>query len=159
VHSPHREADDIWARFGLLSDPPLRTNHRPFRSHWYYSELTAVLEPVVSRLIGEVGGLELGGVLITRIPPGGQVYAHVDEGCHTGYYSKYCVCIEADHQQLFSFDDAELLSVSGECFWFGNDVTHWVKNDSQNARISMICCIRTPRGHSMSNTERHGISD
>src|SRR5277367_2172404 len=34
-NSPHREADDTWARFGLLSDPAVRTNNSAQASNPY----------------------------------------------------------------------------------------------------------------------------
>src|ERR1700733_14117923 len=100
--SPHREADDIWLRFGSLGDPAI-ANNQPFKSDWYpYPELYSVLEPLVDKVYMHVTGLELGGVLITRIPAGKQVYPHTDKGWHAGYYSKYCICVRANEQQSFN---------------------------------------------------------
>src|ERR1700733_1416664 len=106
--SPHREAQDIWLRYGSLSDPAV-FNNQPFKADWYpYPELVAVCEPLVNAVYASVQGVELGGVLITRIPAGKQVYPHTDKGWHATTYSKYCVCIRANEQQSFCFQDIEL---------------------------------------------------
>jgi hypothetical protein len=143
--SPHREAGDIWARFGDLNDPAVR-NNLDFDSHWYYPELKTILEPLVNDVMRWVGGTRLGGVLITRIPAGKQIYRHKDSGWHASYFSKYCVCIQANPAQVFAFEDSELRTETGECFWFDNSHEHWVTNPTDEDRISLICCIKTPRG-------------
>lgn len=146
--SPHREADDIWARFGLLKDPAVVANDRPFECYWYYPDLTPALLPLVDRVMEHVGGKELGGVLVTRIPAGKAIYPHIDKGWHAAWHSKYIVCVAANQEQRFYYpeDAIELRSKTGDVFWFRNDKTHAVENYSKEDRISLICCIRTDRG-------------
>lgn len=145
-NSPHREADDIWARFGDLNDPNVAAD-KPFQAHWYYQDLRRVLEPLVNAVYHHVQGKELGGVLITRIPPGKQVFPHIDRGWHATHHSKYCICVSATDKQVFAFDDASLVCKTGDVFFFDNSYRHWVKNDdASEPRISVICCIRTERG-------------
>lgn len=144
--SPHREADDIWLRYGSLDDEAVRTN-QPFTSEWYaYPELVAVCKPLVDAVYSTVQGVELGGVLITRIPAGKQVYPHTDKGWHASNYSKYCVCIRANLEQSFCFKGSSLWTVSGQVFFFDNSYQHYVLNPSSEDRISLIACIKTPRG-------------
>jgi hypothetical protein len=147
--SPHREVSDIWARYNF--DPSL-TNTGAFKSSWQ-PELEPVLAPLVKQLTDHLfsgfdpeelvdGGSRLGGVLITRIPAHKQVYPHVDKGWHAGFYQKYCICLKANDDQSFCFINAQLRTISGQVFWFRNDVPHWVLNPSDEDRISMIVCIR-----------------
>lgn len=144
--SPHREASDIWLRYGSIADPALLAN-QPFKSDWYpYPELVSVLLPLVDQVYSFVSGQDLGGVLITRIPKHQQVYPHTDKGWHATNYSKYCVCIQANDQQSFNYANTSLKTTSGDVFFFDNSQEHWVLNPSDEDRISMICCIKTERG-------------
>jgi hypothetical protein len=145
--SPHRDTSDVWARFAKLDDPALAAN-QPFKSVWYNNDpaMQEALEPLVQQVYDHVKGQELGGVLLTKIPAGKKVHRHRDQGWHAGYFSKFNVCIQADEKQVFAFDDAELRCKTGAVFWFRNDIDHWVNNDSDQDRISMIVCIRTAQG-------------
>ncbi len=84
----------------------------------------------------------LGGVLLTKIPPGGKVEPHIDSGWHAGFYEKVAVQIKGDRDQAFCFEDCELRPESGEVYTFRNDVLHWVTNDSTQDRITLIICLR-----------------
>jgi hypothetical protein len=146
TYSPHREVSDIYARYGDISTADVRRNDKAFPMFWYFRDLQQLLEPACDILMNRVNGVELGGVLITKIPPGGKVYRHRDYGWHASTFSKYLICAKADMQQAFCFDGQELRTDDGAVFWFDNSNEHWVTNDSQRERISIICCIRTPQG-------------
>lgn len=87
----------------------------------------------------------LGGILITRVPPGGEIKPHVDAGWHAGYFSKFYVAVQNEPGAVFGWDDGEIHAKTGEAYWFRNDVPHWVRNDSGADRIAMIVCIRTEK--------------
>jgi quercetin dioxygenase-like cupin family protein len=89
-----------------------------------------------------VEGVEIGGVLITRIPPGKSVRPHTDPGWHARRYEKYGVQITSAPGQLFCFEGEELETQPGDVFWFDNAHTHWVTNPTHYERITMIVCIR-----------------
>jgi len=89
----------------------------------------------------EIGG-ELGGVLVTKIPAGKQVYPHVDRGWHAGYYEKFAVQIACAPGQRFCFADGALSPAEGELYQFDNSKVHWVLNPSAQDRITLITCIR-----------------
>lgn len=138
--SPHCEVDDIWVRY--CADP--FKGHEQHSSVWYpsYKKLPQVRDlvfPVMAGLCGE----QLGGVLITRVPPGGSVFPHVDKGWHAEYYSKFALQIESHPQQSFCYSDGEFISSPGDLYWFNNQATHWVKNNSPVERITMIICVKT----------------
>ena len=90
-----------------------------------------------------VSGERLGGVLITKIPPGGEIKPHVDAGWHAEYYEKYYVPIKNEKGAKFHFEDAVLEPKQGEVWNFDNSKLHWVTNGSAEDRIAMIICIRT----------------
>ena len=92
-----------------------------------------------------VRGERLGGVLITRIRPGQICKPHTDPGWHARYYSKFAVQIAAAPEQAFHFEGEKLVTAPGDIYWFDNSHTHWVTNESEVDRITMIVCIKTER--------------
>jgi len=144
--SPHLRVDDIWVRYNAWKhfNPKKPQNFsKEHDSVWYpaYAKLPA-LRPLIFGLMQVVEGERLGGVLITRIPAGSSVAPHVDVGWHAGYYRKFGVQLRGGPDQLFCFEGESLEAETGEVYEFDNSVKHWVQNDSQRERITMIVCIR-----------------
>lgn len=137
--SPHHGLDDIWARFG---DPARATDGAPHDSYWYPEADVLALKPMCYDIMHAVQGDELGGVLLTRIPPGGLCRPHTDPGWHARRYEKYAVQIASHPDQAFCMDDGRLVTQPGDLYWFDNSFNHWVENPSAYERVSMIVCIR-----------------
>lgn len=148
----HSHVDDIWVRYNAWANyseqEGLAQFNREHDSVWYpaYARLPA-LRPILFEVMRFVEGERLGGVLITRIPPGGQVHPHRDLGWHAGYYDKLAVQIAADPKQCFHFENEELVTEPGDLFTFDNSKVHWVTNDSDIDRITLIICIRLQEPH------------
>jgi hypothetical protein len=140
--SPHHGLSDIGARF---ADPATMQPDGAHDSIWYAPANVLPVRDLVFPLMAAVRGERLGGVLITRIKPGQVCKPHADSGWHARYYDKFAVQIEAAPEQAFHFKDASLVTEPGDVFWFDNAFTHWVTNDSQRDRITMIVCIKTER--------------
>jgi quercetin dioxygenase-like cupin family protein len=141
--SPHYELDDIWTRFG---DTEYAENGQPHNSKWYPSADILGIKALVYDLFRAVEGVELGGVLITRIPAGKECKPHTDPGWHARRYQKFAVQITSAPGQKFCFDEEELETKPGDIFWFDNQYTHWVVNPTPYDRITMIVCIRRDKG-------------
>lgn len=139
--SPHREVDDIWCRFA----PEGSGGALEHSSVWYPPADALPVRDMARMLMAWTGGEQIGGVLITRIPAGSQVYPHVDQGWHAGFYDKFAVQVAAAPKQTFRFVDQELVTLPGDLFWFDNSHSHWVTNDSDSDRITAIFCIRLDR--------------
>jgi len=139
--SPHHGLSDIWARYAA----PGVDGQKPHQSVWYPCADVLPLRELVEPLVRGVGGLELGGVLITRIPPGARCRPHTDPGWHARHYEKFAVQIASAPGQAFHFEDGHLVTKPGDVFWFDNAHTHWVTNDSNYERITLIVCIRPQR--------------
>lgn len=137
--SPHYGLDDIWARFG---DPERAQDGASHDSFWYPSADLLGIKPLCLDLMRVVEGVELGGVLITRIPPGRACKPHTDPGWHARRYDKFAVQIASAPGQRFCFDGESLETKPGDVFWFDNQYTHWVENPTPYERITMIVCIR-----------------
>lgn len=148
----HSRVDDIWVRYNAWEnfDPEkgLAEFNKEHDSVWYpaWKRLPA-LRPIIFEVMRFVDGERLGGVLITRIPPGSQVHPHRDLGWHAGYYDKFAVQVAAHEKQAFHFEGEELVTEPGDLFTFDNSKTHWVTNDSDIDRITLIICIRLEQQH------------
>lgn len=149
--SPHSRMSDIWVRYN---------DKRPFEesgdwskfndehdSVWYpaYYALPE-LKPIIFDLMYDVAGERLGGVLITRIPPGEGIAPHVDSSWHVEYYDKYYLSLKSAPGAKFFCDDEFINPHPGDIWKFDNRKEHWVSNQSMEDRITLIMCIRSDRG-------------
>jgi quercetin dioxygenase-like cupin family protein len=148
--TPHSQMTDIWVRYNNI-DKHLETNdistiNDPHISEWYpaYYALPQV-RPIVFSIMTLVDGEQLGGVLITKLPPGGRIEKHVDTNWHARYYDKYFVPIQCAPGATFNFDDGTIYGQPGDIWWFDNSKPHWIENNSNEDRIGMIVCIRSDR--------------
>lgn len=144
--TPHKEISDIWVRYNhwdnLARDPVAFTQEK-HESVWYPCvNVIPSVKDVVFNVFRQVMGDQLGGVLITRVPPGGEVKPHIDTGWHAKYYDKYAVQLKGNKDQGFFFEDAELSALPGEVYTFDNSKLHWVENNSDEDRWTLIICIR-----------------
>lgn len=144
----HTEMSDIWVRYNAWKNYnkrwPLKF-HEEHHSTWYpaYDKLRA-LRPLIFGLLNLVAATELGGVLITRIPPGRNVARHKDVGWHAGFFArKFAIMLRSNHKQAFCFDNESMLTDPGEVFEFDNGHDHWVTNDSDSERMTLIVSLRT----------------
>lgn len=149
--SPHYGCDDIWVRFNDWKnyDPNNpQAFHGEHESVWYQNKIAVKVAEMVLGLTPNFGqyanGVQLGGVLITRIPVGGKVLRHNDAGrWHAEYYKdKYLIPLKCDDKQAFCFDGDRHVTEVGHVYKFNNLVDHWVDNDSDQERISLIICMR-----------------
>ena len=143
--TPHNGVSDIWVRYNAWENftGDIAAFNAEHVSQWYpVIKVIPAVAVLVHDVFDQVGGKELGGVLITRIPPGGEVKPHVDSGWHAGYYEKFAVQLKGNAQQAFCFEDARLSPEPGDLYQFDNSKLHWVKNDSSEDRMTLIICIR-----------------
>jgi len=143
--TPHLKVDDIWVRYNPWSnfDGDRAKFNGPHDSEWYpEADKLPAVKDMVFQVMSLVRGERLGAVLITRIPPGGMVQPHVDGGWHAGYYEKFAIQLRGNPKQAFCFEETKLVTLPGDLFWFRNDIVHWVTNESDEERITLIICIR-----------------
>lgn len=145
--SPHREAEDIWLRFNH-ADEIKNNRHDPLISHesvWYPClQKLAAAKPLIFDAMRLCWGTRLGGVLLTRLPPGKRIHPHTDEGWHAKYYNiKIGIQIAGHPDQIFKYDDCEYRANTGDVFIFDNSVRHEVINDSNEDRLTLIAVTRT----------------
>ena len=148
--SPHFGASDIWVRARDLNDFQGDWNAYVggcYDSVWFPAvRALPAVKDLCFDLMARVRGEKLGVVLITKVPAGGHIRPHTDSGYNAEGFEKYCVCLEADPRQTFSFQEADIVTEPGDVFWFRNTVEHWVTNDTPRDRISLIISIKSDRG-------------
>lgn len=150
--SPHKEMTDIWVRYNDIknyNDDILNGTSNFNNEHdavWYpvVAKIPSV-KKVCLELMFAVEGERLGGIFITKLPPGGKIDKHTDDGWHAAYYDKFYVPILNKPGAKFCFEDGDINPDLGDAWWFDNSKTHWVENNTDSDRIAMIVCIRTDK--------------
>lgn len=143
---PHGGMTDVWVRYNApekIGRPGFTDEHD---SVWYpaYARLPA-LRSIIYPLMSLVEGERLGGVLITKIPPGAGIAPHVDGGWHVEYYDKFYVSLKSAPGADFCCGEERLNPRAGDVWRFDNRLRHWVENKSSEDRVTLIVCIRTQR--------------
>ena len=147
----HAGMTDIWVRYNdkrkykqLTAE--FNDEHVPV---WYpaWEKLPALRSIIIGPdgLMGREEGEMLGGVLITRIPPGYRIEKHEDKGWHVGYYDKFYISLQSAPGAVFYCGDEAINPETGDCWRFDNRREHWVVNDSDQDRVTLIVCIRTEK--------------
>jgi hypothetical protein len=145
--SPHSEMKDIWVRYNDV-EPFLKLGDfskfgDEHDSIWYDVVNRLPIKNLLFQIMEAVDGERLGGVLITKLLPGGKIKAHTDSGWHAKYYDKYYVPVQNEIGSTFSFADGTIYPDEGDVWWFDNSIKHWVDNDTDDERIALIVCIKT----------------
>src|SRR6266403_4852372 len=105
-NSPHYGLDDIWLRFA--DSGGVNVGGQEHESVWYHSAEILDVRRVVEKMRQRYNCSRLGGVLMTRVPPGATCKPHQDRGWHAETYDKYALQVESAPGQKFCFDDEEL---------------------------------------------------
>lgn len=153
--TPHAAMDDIWVRYNDVG--PFERGERPWVEFndlhlpINYPAWAALptLRRLVFSLMAHVEGDMLGGILITRIPPGGKILPHVDRGWHVETFEKFYLSLRSASGAIFGCDHRgvkeELNPKPGDIWLFDNRKLHWVENGSSEDRITAIICIRSEK--------------
>lgn len=149
-NSPHAQMTDLWVRYNdvtpYIEAGSLDGFDNEHDSVWYpIADKLPSLKKVIFNLMREVEGERIGGILITKLNPGGKILPHTDKGWHAQYYDKFFVPIQIKEGAVFGFTDGDIHAKEGDAWWFDNSKPHWVNNDTDIDRIAMIVCIRTEK--------------
>jgi hypothetical protein len=152
--TPHSRMSDIWVRYNDVAPYEASGDYRGFNdAHipvWYeaYDALPS-LRPVMFGLMARMHGEMLGGVLITRIPPGEGIARHTDSSWHVDYFEKFYLSLESAPGADFCCEHdgvtERLNPAPGDIYLFDNHKPHWVENQSERDRVTAIICIRRAR--------------
>ena len=144
--SPHHETSDIWLRF---RDPTELDNYASFgEPHFavFYPAWHTLhrMQPLVFGVMHAVNAVYLGGILITRLPPGGRVYAHHDRGSwHAEYLDKKVYVILKANERCDNWcEDEQVTMRAGQAWQFENLLMHGVCNGGLTERLALIVTMR-----------------
>lgn len=143
--SPHREVDDVWVRFrpyGDLTTP--ESFGEPFVPA-FYPAWTALphLRPIVFGLMARCEAVQLGGVLITRVPAGCQVSPHDDRGrWHPEFFTtKIYVPLVTNPECFNTCAEDRVVMMQGEAWVFDNLKLHSTVNNGDSDRVTLIISL------------------
>lgn len=146
AEGPFAGTDDIHIRFRDPAELVSREAYaEPFRCVWYPAwQALPHLRPIVFGLMARVEAVELGGVMITRVPPGEQVKPHTDKGrFHAEFYNiKVYVPLMTNPAVVSTCADEVVVMRAGDAWSFPNDLVHSTVNDGDCDRVTLIVCMR-----------------
>jgi len=146
----HAQMDDIWLRYGDIKTMVQTGDYSKIAEEHDAIWLQDLPEckKICFEVMKIVNGERLGGVLITRLPSGGEILPHKDlYGWHPNYYDKVYVPIENEKGAVFGFDYGDIDPDIGDAWMFDNSFKHWVVNFSNKERIAMIICVKQEKYH------------
>jgi len=141
-NTPHSQMSDIWVRANKQENigPKFCDEHYPV---WYEaSKKLPATKKFIMDLMAWVGGENLGGVLITKVPPNYKIERHADTKWHAKFFDKFYLQIQGSPEQAFVSEDHDYRPNTGDVYWFNNTREHWVENNSNIDRITLIICIK-----------------
>ena len=145
--TPHAAMSDIWVRY--RAEAELTGPESFLQPHlsvmWPAWHALPALQPIVFGVMARVQATMLGGILITRIPPGGMIDPHHDLGSwHAEFYrTKVYVPLKSNARCVNVCEGEEVVMRVGEAWSFDNLVTHSVENNGATDRITAIICMKT----------------
>ena len=137
---------DLWIRYfarETLNEPA--DYNRPGQCVFYpvWDRLPSI-HRLVWALMAQQKAVELGGILATRLPPGGRIERHSDApSWHARHFNRKCyVVLEANARCIVECDGDEQVFRVGEIFEFDNTRPHSMTNDGNDTRTTLIICLR-----------------
>jgi mannose-6-phosphate isomerase-like protein (cupin superfamily) len=117
-----------------------RREHRNvFWPAWY---ALPALRPVVFGLMARVQAVELGSILLTRLPPGKQIEPHSDAGNWAPAYYNCKAHWTVQGSAIVRCEDEACEFVAGSVFTFDNLLTHSIENHGDEHRVCVIVSMR-----------------
>ena len=141
--TPHAAMVDVTVRYmpeAQLTLEARALEHRNvFWPAWY--ELPS-LRPMIFALMNRVACVELGSILITKLPAGGRILPHSDAGSWAPEYYN-CKChITLEGSALVSCEGEVCRFDAGSIWTFDNLITHSVECEGERDRVVCIVSMR-----------------
>lgn len=138
--SPHREAQDILLRFSDVSNPAI--GDELICQDFPAMAVLHAARPIIFALMTRVQGTMLGRVIITKLAPGKQIYAHSDtRGKYANTYKRFHIPLQCEPGCVFSAGEEHVQMRAGEVWDFNAHASHQVVNNSAEDRINLIVDI------------------
>ena len=142
--TPHAAMTDIWVRFRAPDEVTgLHSHKEEYRCvNWPAWQALPSLRPLLRALKNQVDAVELGSVLITRLPPGKAILPHDDRGSWAAEYFNAKVHVGLAGSALLTCDGEQARFGQGDVWTFDNLLSHDVTNDGDVPRIVLIVSMR-----------------
>lgn len=140
--SAHGDASDIWLWFNEVdAQSPGAVVNEIFVIPYTGWFVLPQVRSLVFDLMQRVGGVQLGRTMITKLPPGGRICPHVDQGAPAEFFERHHIYLQGSNS-IFSAGEEKLKMQPGEAWWFNNRVEHDVVNMGSDDRIVLIIDVR-----------------
>ena len=142
--TPHAEMTDIFVRFrprDQISGPA--AHQEEYRNAFWpaWRELPS-LRPLVFALMAKVSAVELGSILITKLPPGAEILPHTDRGVWAPEFYNCKAHLTLVGSSISRCGDETVTMRAGEVWTFNNLIEHDVRNPGSEDRIVCIVSMR-----------------
>lgn len=143
-NTPFAENDDIVVRYPAPEACEEGIEHviNADRSEWYpVVGFLPELADIVLDVMRFSRAYALDRLLITRLPPGGQILAHTDDrGSYVGGgdVERLHLVLQGLPGSLFSCGDETVCMLTGELWWFNPHMEHSAVNNSIDDRIHLL---------------------
>jgi hypothetical protein len=143
VGSPHAAMTDITARYMPEDEITLDRRSGEHRNvFWPAWHALPSLRPIVFGLMARVSAVELGSIIITRLPPDAEILPHSDAGSWAPEYYHCKAHLTVVGQAMVRCDEDECEFLPGTVWTFDNLLMHSVSNTGRGDRISVIVSMR-----------------
>jgi len=141
--TPHAAMVDITVRYMPEEQVTLDARRQEHRNVFWpaWSDLPS-LRPMVFALMHRVAAVELGSILITRLPPGGEILPHSDAGSWAPEYYNTKAHVTLAGQAEVRCVEETCQFVAGSIWTFDNLLLHSIRCTGNDDRI---CCIVSMR--------------
>ena len=140
--SPHFAMTDITARYmpeGSITTQRRGEEHR--NVFWPAWHALPALRPLVFATMARVSAVELGSIILTRLPAGKMIEPHADKGWAPEFYNCKAHLTVMGRALVRCGEDACVFE-AGTVWTFDNLLTHSVENIGDGDRIVVIISMR-----------------
>ena len=142
--TPFAACSDIWVRFRPASDLTSSEAHKTeYRCvNWPAWHALPSLRPLVRAIKQQVDPIEVGSILITRLPPSARMLPHSDCGSWAAEWYNTKVHAVLAGSAVAMCDGEEAMFRQGDLYSFDNLLMHSVSNRGTEDRIALIVSMR-----------------
>lgn len=148
--SPHKDTKMIvirWADLGEGEDPREAVFRNLDSIDWPYAiKLMPEIGEAVMTVLDCLGDIKrFGRVMLTKLPPGGRITEHIDEGLYADYHDRFILRLWGGYGNVFYCDGQRFRTCPGDAFWFNHKREHSFWNNAKQDQINLILDAMAPR--------------
>jgi aspartyl/asparaginyl beta-hydroxylase len=142
--TPHAAMTDITVRYMPEAEVSMETRRTEHRNvFWPAWHALPALRPMVFALMHRVAAVELGSILITKLPQGKMIQPHSDAGNWAPEFYNCKVHITLAGSAFVRCDEDACKFEAGTIWTFDNLLTHSIENIGSCDRVVVIVSMRS----------------